>query len=171
MGERDRGGDPALDEEIAWSVWPARDRPRSAAVVLASVLVLGVLIAKGTGDPVLGVAAPLFILVSLGSFLAKTDFRLTTDAVEVRTLGVVRSRPWSEMKRATEDGTGLFLSPFEKRRWLDAYRGLRLPFGGNRNQVVAFVEARLGVRVVGGAEPPAESDRSRRQRKTSSTDA
>ena len=147
-------GVPAEDarEPLEWSVWPARDRPWAAAVLLASLLVLGVLIAEGTGDRVLGVAAPAFILVSVGSFIARTHYRLTSESIEVRTLGVSRARPWGEMRRATVDRGGIFLSPFEKRTWLEAYRGVRLPFGGNRDQVVAFVETKLPVVEDGGGE-------------------
>lgn len=170
MAELDGSG-AAADEELGWSVWPARERPWAAAVVLVSVGVLGVLIAKGTGDTVLGVAAPLFLLASLGSFLAKTEYRLTSDAIEVRTLGVVRARPWSEMRRATVDRTGVFLSPFATRSWLEAYRGLRLLFGGNRDQVVAFVEARLGVSLAGGDGPLQGSGRAGRRRKGTDPDA
>ena len=86
-----------------------------------------------------------------------------------RNAGKLRVRPWSEMKRMTVDRTGVFLSPFAGRHWLEAYRGMRLLFeterggarrekgaaaaeggppkaggGGNRDQVVAFVETRLG---------------------------
>lgn len=133
----------AAEDEVVWSVWPARSRPLAAAVLLAGAVVLGVLIARGTGDRLLGTAAPLFVLLSVSSFLLPTRYRLTRDAVEVRSLGVVRSRPWSEMKRFEEDEAGLFLSPFEKRSWLDAYRGVRLALGGNRDQVVGFVQARV----------------------------
>ena len=145
-------GVPAEDarETLEWSVWPARDRPGAAAVLLASLLVLGVLIAEGTGDKVLGVAAPAFILVSVGSFIARTHYRLTSESIEVRTLGVSRARPGGEMRRATLDRGGIFLSPFEKRSWLEAYRGVRLPFGGNRDQVLAFVETKLPVLVEDG---------------------
>jgi hypothetical protein len=123
-------------------------------VLLVALAVLGVLIAQGTGDRVLGLAAPVFILVSVGSFIAKTHYRLTSDSIEVRALGVARARPWGEMRRATVDRGGVFLSPFEKRNWLEAYRGVRLPFGGNRDQVVAFVETKLPVSFeAGGAEP------------------
>ena len=48
-----------------------------------------------------------------------------------------------KMKRFEEDDAGLFLSPFAKRSWLDAYRGVRLAVGGNRDDVVAFVQARV----------------------------
>ena len=140
----------APPETLEWSVWPARDRPWAAVVLLASLAVLGVLIAQGTGDRMLGVAAPLFILGSVGSFIARTRYRLTSESIEVRALGVSRARPWGEMRRATVDRDGVFLSPFEKRSWLEAYRGVRLPFGGNRDQVVAFVETKLPVTVEGG---------------------
>lgn len=145
MPEAERERHPAESPEgaLTWTAWPARERPLAAAVLLASAIVLGVLVAHGTQDRVLGVATPLFILVSLSSFLLPTTYRLTENAVEVRSLGVARVRPWTEMRRMTVDQTGVFLSPFEKRSWLEAYRGVRLLFGGNRDQVVAFVEARL----------------------------
>lgn len=151
MAEPEAGGS-AASEELRWSVWPARGRPLAAVVVLASIVVLGVLIAKATGDTLLGIAAPLFVAASLGSFLAKTEYRLTENTIEVRTLGVARTRPWSEMRRWSADATGIFLSPFASRSWLEAYRGLRLLFGGNRDQVMAFVEARLGKAASGGSD-------------------
>lgn len=145
MPEAERERRPAGTPEgaLTWTAWPARQRPLAAAVLVGSAIVLGVLVAHGTEDGVLGVATPFFILVSLSSFLMPTTYRLTEDAVEVRSLGVARVRPWTEMRRMTVDQTGVFLSPFERRSWLEAYRGVRLLFGGNRDQVVAFVEARL----------------------------
>ena len=131
-------------EELTWTAWPARERPLAALVLVGSAIVLGVLVGKGTKDSVLAVAAPTFVVFSLTSFLFPTVYRLTKDSVEVRSLGVARVRPWTEMRRVTVDRTGVFLSPFERRSWLEAYRGVRLLFGGNRDQVVAFVEARLG---------------------------
>ena len=147
-----RGVAPEARASLEWSVWPARDRPWAAAVLLVSLMVLGVLIAQATGDTVLGLAAPVFLLASVGSFIARTEYRLTPESIEVRTLGVARARPWAEMRRATADRNGIFLSPFEKRSWLEAYRGVRLPFGGNRDQVVAFVESKLPVSVEDAGE-------------------
>jgi hypothetical protein len=132
---------------LTWSVWPARERPIAAAVLLGASFVLGILVEQGTHDRVLSVAAPLFVLVSVSSFLLPTSYRLFAEGFEVRSLGMVRSRPWTEMRRFEADATGVFLSPFERKNWLDAYRGARLVFGGNRDQVVAFVEGK----VAGGA--------------------
>lgn len=135
---------------LRWTVWPARERPWSAAVLVAGALVLGVLIARSTGDRLLAVAAPLFVLASLGSFLFPTDYRLTRESVDIRSLGVVRVRSWTEVRRVVEDATGVLLSPFSKPSWLDSYRGLRLQYGGNRDQVLAFVEAQLAAARSGG---------------------
>ncbi len=139
----------ALDDgdELTWTAWPARERPLAAVVLVASAVVLGWLVHRGTSDRLLGIAAPAFVLASLSSFLCPTRYRLTDESVEVRSLGVMRARPWSEMRRMTVDRTGVFLSPFEQKSWLEAYRGVRLLFeanGGNRDQVVEFVEARVG---------------------------
>jgi hypothetical protein len=136
-------GPETAGEDVAWSVWPARRRPLAAFLLLAGAVVLGILVAQGTQDRLLGMAAPLFVLLSLSSFLLPTGYRLTREGIEVKSLGVVRSRPWSEMRRFDVDETGVFLSPFEKRSWLDAYRGVRLTMEDNRDQVVGFVQARL----------------------------
>jgi len=135
--------EPAAREALEWSVWPARERPWAAGVLLASLAVLAFLIVQATGDRVLAVAAPVFILISVGSFISRTHYRLTAHGIEVKALGVSRARPWGEMRRAIVDENGVFLSPFEQRNWLEAYRGVRLPFGGNRDQVMAFVESKL----------------------------
>lgn len=136
--------------ELTWTAWPARERPLSASILVGASVVLGVLVAKQTNDLVLAVAAPAFVLVSLSSFLLPTEYRLSEESVEVRSLGVTRVRPWREMRRMTVDRTGVFLSPFERRSWLESFRGVRLLFGGNRDQVVAFVEAKVGR---GGGSP------------------
>ncbi len=155
MGSRSGGGAPE-PEVLRWTAWPARGKPWSAVVLVAGAVVLGVLIARGTGDRLLAIAAPLFVLASLGSFLFPTDYRLTREAVEIRSLGVARVRPWSEVRRIVADPAGILLSPFAERSWLDSYRGLRLLTGGNRDQVLAFVEARLAeVREAGGGGPGA----------------
>ena len=128
---------------LSWSAWPAKEHPLRAAVLIASLAVLGVLVRQGTNDAVLSIAGPLFVLFSVSSWLMPTSYRLTDEALEVRALGVTRVRPWGEMRRMTVDESGIFLSPFERKHWLDAYRGVRLLTGGNRDQVVAFVEAKL----------------------------
>ena len=128
---------------LSWRAWPAKEHPLRAAVLIAALAVLGVLVRQGTHDAVLAVAGPVFVLLSVSSWLMPTTYRLTDEALEVRSLGVTRVRPWSEMRRMTVDETGIFLSPFERKHWLDAYRGVRLLTGGNRDQVVAFVEAKL----------------------------
>lgn len=134
---------PAAAGELSWSVWPARKRPLSAAVLLGAAVILGILVEQGTGDRVLAVAAPMFVLISVSSFLLPTTYRLHDEGFEVRSFGMVRTRPWSEIRRFETDANGVFLSPFERKNWLDAYRGARLLTGGNRDQVVAFVEAKL----------------------------
>jgi len=136
--------DPAAGRALSWSAWPAKDHPLRAVVLVAALAVLGVLVEQGTHDVVLAVAGPLFVFLSVSSWILPTTYRLTDAALEVRSLGVTRVRPWGEMRRMAVDETGVFLSPFERKNWLDAYRGVRLLTGGNRDQVVAFVEAKLG---------------------------
>lgn len=148
-------GAPETASDVApvrfdWRAWPAKDRPVHAAVLVGVVIVLGVVVRQATNDAVLAFAAPLFVLLSVSSWLLPTGYRLTDEVLEVRSLGVTRVRPWSEMRRMVVDEAGIFLSPFERPHWLEAYRGVRLLTGGNRDQVVAFVETKLaGSRAAG----------------------
>jgi hypothetical protein len=138
-GEPESRPEPAA-ERFHWSAWPAKERPAHAAVLIACVAVLGVVVRQAT----------LFVLLSVSSWLLPTRYRLTDEGLEVKSLGVTRARPWSEMRRMAVDEAGIFLSPFERPHWLEAYRGVRLLTGGNRDQVVAFVEERLaGSRAAG----------------------
>ena len=83
--------EPAAREALEWSVWPARERPWAAGVLLASLAVLALLIVQATGDRVLAVAAPVFILISVGSFISRTHYRLTAHGIEVNELVSLRS--------------------------------------------------------------------------------
>lgn len=131
------------EESLEWSVFPfAEDVRRSLIVVL---IVAGVAVAVQTAfkDVYLTVLSVAILLVSLHTFFTKTSYRLAQDGVTVTTVGVKTHKSWSAFKRYSADSKGVTLSPFAKPSRLDPFRSLRLLYGGNRDEVVAFISKRI----------------------------
>jgi hypothetical protein len=131
-------------DHLEWSVFPfLEDRMRSA-VVVAVVAAVGILVHLAFGDAFLTVLALAILVVSLHTFFTKTTYRLEEKGVTVKTLGVKTFKTWSAFKRYSPDGKGVTLSPFAQPSRLDPFRSVRLLFGGNRDEVVAFISKRIG---------------------------
>jgi hypothetical protein len=92
------------------------------------------------------VLAVLLLWGQVAGFFLPTRYTLTDDAVAVRGLLTRREKPWSEFRSYFVDREGLLLSPFAERSRLERFRGLSLQFHGNRDQVIAFVEAAMARR-------------------------
>lgn len=131
-------------ECVQWSVFPFAEDPRRSAIVVLVIAAVGVLVYMAFRDAFLTVLALAILVVSLHTFFTKTTYRLGEDGVTVRTVGVKSFKSWSAFKRYQADGKGITLSPFAKPSRLDAFRSVRLLFGGNRDEVVAFISKRVG---------------------------
>ena len=136
---------------LAWTVWPARERPARTAWVAAALLALGALAGVTMGDATIGVMAALALAVSLHRFLLPTDVVLHDDGITVHEPLRVRHVQWSDVDgviwradqgllRAARDTHG---------RWLPRVGGLRgviVPLGADpvesevrRRAVDAFI--------------------------------
>jgi hypothetical protein len=131
-------------EYLEWSVFPFLEDRRRSAVVVAVVVAVGVLVFVAFKDIFLTVLSLAILLVSLHTFFTKTSYRLAEDGVTVRTVGVKTFKAWSAFKRYSADRKGVTLSPFAKPSRLDPFRSVRLLYGGNRDEVVAFISKRVG---------------------------
>ena len=130
-------------KDLVWQAHPARERP---GMTLALVAFLAALFAAVW----LAFREPLFVALSvavLGSALAPwflpTTYRLDDGGASERRAGWKRARRWAEVRRVDADPRGATLSPFDRPSWLDPYRGMRLLFAGNRDEVLAALEEKL----------------------------
>lgn len=134
-----------MDESsrLAWTVAPYRERPARTAVVAA--VVAGVVIGAYAAfrDPFLSVLAGFLLVASLRPFFARTEFVLDAEGVEMRRGWTRLRRKWEDFRSHYADRHGVTLSPFAEASWLESYRGMRLLFGGNRDEVMRFVSARV----------------------------
>ncbi|MFH1011943.1 MAG: hypothetical protein V1784_12005 [bacterium] len=141
------------DEVIfEWMSHPLRQKPGKALLFwVVSGLVLGAVYAafQEIGWVLL---AALFLVGSLADFLFPTRYRLTTSGIEVRrTLGKT-AKKWSDFRRTEFGRNGVFLSPFEKPRWLENYRGLFLPYPPERELFTTILHEKIEVRVGASAD-------------------
>ena len=129
---------------LEWSVFPFLEDTRRSAIVVSVIAAVGVLVHLAFGDAFLTVLSLAILIVSLHTFFTKTTYRLAENGVTVTTVGVKTFKTWSAFKRYSPDMKGVTLSPFAKPSRLDPFRSVRLLFGGNRDEVVAFISKRIG---------------------------
>lgn len=128
---------------LEWRTWPLRDRPRAGALAIGVVLITAMAATTLGGHVGFGILAVVVLSGSLNPFFSPTDFRLDRDGVTVRRWPTRKERPWADLHSCVIDRHGITLSPFEGRAWLEPYRGVRLLFDDNRDEVAAFVRDHL----------------------------
>lgn len=150
-------GSPRLE----WQAWPARERPLAAIATAVFIVLVSVLIAGVGGHVLVGIGAVVILFGSLNPFFSPTTFRLADDGITAERWPVRKVRAWSEVRSAYADRHGVTLSPFRRRSWMEPYRGVRLLFAGNRDDVMRAVSERLveGVELVEVARPAREDAR------------
>jgi hypothetical protein len=141
-GAGDGPGDAA--ELLEWSVVPFRENRGRSAAVVAVMLLVGLVVVVLFKDVFLGILSVLILFASLHTYFGKTTYRLDSGQVVVKSSFGTTAKKWSHFKRYFVDRKGVTLSPFAKRSRLEPFRSLRLLFGGNRDEVVAFISKRVG---------------------------
>jgi len=134
----------SLPEKLTWSVRPCTmDRKRCMGVV-AVILLFGIGVVLVLDDLFLGVLSVVVLLGSLHSYFFKASYSLSAESVEIKSPFGTQKREWKSFKTFWVDSKGLSLSPFAKRSWLEHYRGMRLLFAENKDEVVGFVTEVMG---------------------------
>jgi hypothetical protein len=119
------------------------DRKRCPWVIV-TILLFGVVIVLVLSDPFLGMLSVVVLFGSLHSYFLKASYSLSSQGVEIKSPFGTQRREWRSFKSFWVDARGLNLSPFTKRSWLEHYRGMRLLFGENKDEVVDFVTRMMG---------------------------
>lgn len=134
---------PAPEETLAWTSWPARERPRRAALLALLIAGIAALVGWSFHDALWGALAALMLGFSVARFFAPTRYRFDAEGIEVSFMGLPRRRGWVEFRRFEAGPAGVFLSPFPARHRLDNFRGLYVMYGRHREEVLAFVRRRF----------------------------
>jgi hypothetical protein len=119
--------------------------PKSA-LVLAGLLAAGIGVRGVTGYSHLALLAVAALALSLWRFFLPVDFTLSADGVSESLLGRDRRIPWLAIRRYEMYPKGVLLLPHADATPIDCFRGIFLPWGGHRQEIVTLLNYYLGVR-------------------------
>ena len=140
----DRTGTPSAATELRWTVHPLRHEPPvKTALLVLIILGVPVLVALAFETPAFGFLAAVLLTASMSRYFAPTRYALLQEHVLIAHLGARRTTPWGRIRRHAVLPDGVFLSPFVRPHRLDPFRGCFLRYRDNRDEVIAYVEARL----------------------------
>ncbi|MHB1456835.1 MAG: hypothetical protein ACYC0V_07965, partial [Armatimonadota bacterium] len=125
------------DVILTWRVHLLRNNPKKLLPVIP-VLILSLMICYSMFHSIfyLIVVTMLFI-IALADFLFPVRYEITGKSAASLAL-FSRSRiEWDSVKKYYLDDSGIKLSPFENHTRLEAYRGVYLRFGNNKDEVTA----------------------------------
>ena len=137
----DSGSDGVVSAELtlAWKVHLLREEPSKvlliAPVVLASLLVSYILF-----HSLLFLAVALLLFTcALSDYVFPVRYEITDRGASARTLTGRTFVEWDRVKKYYLDDRGIKLSTLGRPGRLEAYRGVYLRFGGNRDEVIQAV--------------------------------
>jgi hypothetical protein len=132
------------DETLEWTVRPFMENMKRTVIVVFAILACGFLVHLAFNDVFLAVLSVLILFASLHTYFTRTTYCLDQSQVVVRTSLARTVKKWSEFQRFYSDKKGVTLSPFAKPSKLEPFRSVRLLYGGNKDEVVAFISKRFG---------------------------
>jgi hypothetical protein len=129
---------------LSWRAWPLVEYPGRTALAAVMVAAAGAAIYFLWDNALFAVLGAVVLVISLHGHVLPRRFRLDDDGVFVSVIGIKKQRPWDYFHSYYADRLGVMLSTFTYPSRLDSFRGANLRFArGNRDDVVAFVAARL----------------------------
>ncbi len=110
---------------IKWELLPARKNLKKAIFFIVFLIFITLLFTFSFGI-CWGIFAFLILFFSNISFFTKTEYEITDKKIIVKRFFYKIEKDWEWVKRIEVDKNGIFLSPFEKKSWLDPFRGIFL---------------------------------------------
>jgi hypothetical protein len=142
----------------SWTAHPAGQHRWKACIALAVIALVGLGVAMTAGHPVAGLLGSLLLVVSLQRFFFPSTFEVDADGITAKYLMTNKRARWRDVRRFVTGPEGGYLSTRSKRSWLDAYRGLHVVFGANRDEAIAAINAIVAATesAADGIAPPAQ---------------
>jgi len=122
-----------------WRVWLAREQFIKAIVTLLVVLIAAGGAALLTSSLAVALAVFFALIGATRDFFFPLTYTLDHLGASVRGAGIDQAIPWDKVRTVYRDGSGLKLSPLARPSRLEAYRGVYLRWGSNREQVETLV--------------------------------
>ncbi len=132
-----------LGTDFTWQAHPARERIGAAALAIGLIGAFAGVVWMSFQSPAWAAAACIVLLATLNRFFFPSRFVISTDGITARYLLRTQRIRWNDIRRFVQDDRGGYISTRAKRSWLDAYRGMHILFGTQREAVIERIRARL----------------------------
>ena len=130
---------------LVWRYDPWKERPRVALAATLAAIGLCVIVVAMREHPLLSLGLCLFCVATFSPALTPVDCRIDHEGVARRALWGWERRPWARVQRVVDLPSGVFVSPYPRRHWLDAQRGLSIPMPAcERDRLAAEIRRRVG---------------------------
>ncbi|MEX1223793.1 MAG: hypothetical protein WEA31_04515 [Pirellulales bacterium] len=125
---------------VVWRSWPLRDEPAAAWLTAAVMVVLAVGVIVATGSGWLGLFAVLAIGLAMWRLFVPIEYHLGARGLRQTLFGRSRLIAWSQIRVVEVRRCGILVYPDAYFGPLRAMRGVYIPWGGNREEVLRVVE-------------------------------
>lgn len=129
-------------ESFAWSAHPARERPVAASIAVVVILALGAA-ASFTFGWMWGGVSVVVLVLSLNRFFLPSRFVMTDRGIVAHYPLCRVERQWQDIRRFLHDATGGYLSTRSRATRMDAFSGMHVLFGRNREEIIAQIRQHL----------------------------
>jgi hypothetical protein len=130
---------PAPPPPLQWRSWPLRENVPGAILVFGGLVGAGAGVRWVTGQTHLALLAVAVLALALWRFFMPTLYELNIGGVNQWLFGRHRRIPWREIRHYEVQSSGVLLLPRAEPCPMDAFRGLYLPWGKRRDEVLAQV--------------------------------
>ena len=134
---------PDKPTEFSWCAHPARERTGPAVAGLVIVAAFAAAVWVAFGSVTWAVFSAAVLVAALNRFYFRSRFEIDADGITARFPLRTKRFRWAEVRRFVVDANGGFLSPRAKRGRLDAWQGLHVLFGSQRDAVIERIRAHL----------------------------
>jgi hypothetical protein len=129
---------------MKWDVKLWERSPRKLYMILAACLAAGCIGWIAFQQVIFIIIGFAAIAIATAEFWVPQKYKIDEDGASSRNGFAVTSISWADVKRVTQDGDGVRLSPLEKDGALAPFRGVYLRFCANRQEVIQAIEERWG---------------------------
>lgn len=140
----------AVDDTIEWSVHPAKQQPIRALAALLVVLVACFFVwltVGGVQQLILAscaaVVAAIILLGSLSKFFLQSRFEMDSEQITAYYPFSRRSFKWSDLRRFVVDENGGYLSTRRRPSRWDAFSGMQVLFGPDKDLIEQRIRSLL----------------------------
>jgi hypothetical protein len=134
---------PNEPTQFSWCAHPARERRGPAIAGLAIVAAFAAAVWVAFGSTTWAVFSAVVLVAALNRFYFRSRFDIDADGITARFPLRTKRVRWADTRRFVVDDNGGFLSPRATRSRIDAWRGLHVLFGSQREPVIGRIRAHL----------------------------